>query len=70
MPETTNGKSSAATTTTVNGNNRTFDATVIRIWSGDQISVVEKETGKERRLQLSSTRCPRYAQSLHCVYRR
>jgi len=46
--------------TTPNGHTRNFDATVIRVWSGDQVSVVEKEGGKERRLQLSSTRGPRY----------
>ena len=45
--------------TTVNGNARTFDATVSRVWAGDQISVVDKHTGKEHRLQLSSTRAPR-----------
>ena len=44
---------------TVNGFARTFDGTVVRVWSGDQISVVDKHTGKERRLQLSSTRAPR-----------
>lgn len=44
--------------TTSNGNSKDFDATVIRVWSADQISVVEKD-GKERRLQLSSTRGPR-----------
>ncbi|KAH7108122.1 hypothetical protein BKA62DRAFT_781142 [Auriculariales sp. MPI-PUGE-AT-0066] len=38
---------------------KSFDGTVIRIWSGDQISVVDKSTGKERRLQLSSTRAPK-----------
>lgn len=38
---------------------RNFDATVVRIWSADQISVVEKDTGKERRIQLSSVRGPR-----------
>ncbi|KAI9068054.1 transcription factor [Trametes sanguinea] len=43
----------------LNGNSRSFDATVVRIWSADQISVVERETGKERRLQLSSTRGPK-----------
>jgi staphylococcal nuclease domain-containing protein 1 len=43
-----------------NGHRRNFDATVIRIWSADQVSVVEKEGGKEQRLQLSSTRGPRY----------
>lgn len=45
-----------------NGHSRIFDATVIRVWSGDQVSVVEKDSGKERRLQLSSTRGPK------CVY--
>lgn len=38
---------------------RAFEAQVIRVWSGDQVSVVERETGKERRLQLSSTRGPK-----------
>jgi staphylococcal nuclease domain-containing protein 1 len=42
------------------GQAKTFDATVVRVWSGDQISVVEKDSGKERRLQLSSTRGPKY----------
>lgn len=42
----------------VDGPERTFDATVVRIWSGDQISVTGKD-GKERRLQLSSTRGPK-----------
>lgn len=42
-----------------NGHARSFDATVIRIWSGDQISVIEKDNGKEHRLQLSSTRGPK-----------
>lgn len=53
----------ASTGSKTNGNgptgSRTFDATVIRVWSGDQVSVVEKDTGKERRLQLSSTRGPK-----------
>lgn len=57
--------SSIATTakengTTSSGLMRDFDATVIRIWSADQVSVLEKDGGKERRLQLSSTRGPRY----------
>jgi staphylococcal nuclease domain-containing protein 1 len=42
-----------------NGSSKVFDATVIRIWSGDQLSVVEKGSRKERRLQLSSTRGPK-----------
>lgn len=45
--------------TTAAGQTRVFDASVIRVWSGDQVSVVEKESGKERRLQLSSTRGPK-----------
>ncbi len=42
-----------------NGSARAFDATVIRVWSGDQVSVIGKEGGNERRLQLSSTRGPK-----------
>ena len=42
------------------GNSRQFDATVVRVWSADQISVVDRESGKERRLQLSSTRGPKW----------
>ena len=38
---------------------RNFDATVIRVWSGDQISVIEKDKSVEKRIQLSSTRAPR-----------
>ena len=48
----------------LNGSSRSFDATVVRVWSADQISVVDRETGKERRLQLSSTRGPRYRYSV------
>lgn len=43
----------------VNGGPRAFDAIVTRVWSGDQISVVEKDGSKERRLQFSSTRGPK-----------
>lgn len=42
-----------------NGHARSFDATVVRVWSGDQVTVVDKDTGNERRLQLSSTRGPK-----------
>ena len=45
-----NGTSSSA---------RVFDAVVVRVWGGDQISVVPKDGGKERRIQLSSTRAPK-----------
>jgi staphylococcal nuclease domain-containing protein 1 len=53
-PAIASSKSTGATSAS-----RVFDATVIRVWSGDQISVVEKEGSKERRLQLSSTRGPK-----------
>lgn len=43
----------------LNENLRSFEGVVIRIWSGDQISVADKESGKERRLYLSSTRGPK-----------
>ncbi|KAG8953517.1 hypothetical protein FRC04_002359 [Tulasnella sp. 424] len=36
-----------------------FEGQVIRIWSGDQISVWDDAAGKDRRLQLSSVRGPR-----------
>ena len=44
-----------------NGHAQNFDAIVTRVWSGDQISVAERDSGKERRIQLSSTRAPKYA---------
>lgn len=39
----------------------TFDATVVRIWGSDQVSVVARndESAKERRVQLASVRGPR-----------
>ena len=59
-----------------NGQAKAFDATVVRVWSADQVSVVEKDTGKERRLQLSSTRGPKSVSSVflsisiaHCPLR-
>jgi staphylococcal nuclease domain-containing protein 1 len=38
-----------------------FDATVVRIWNADTISVIEKgdASGKERRMTLASVRAPR-----------
>ena len=57
--------------TTANGSTRQFDAVVTRVWSGDQISVLEKDGSKERRIQLSSVRAPKYvvrqASGLHAV---
>jgi staphylococcal nuclease domain-containing protein 1 len=47
-----------------NSQAQAFDATVIRVWTGDQISVIEKDTKKERRIQLSSTRSPKFICSL------
>ncbi|KAK0226010.1 hypothetical protein IW262DRAFT_1540191 [Armillaria fumosa] len=52
----------------LDGNKRVFEATVIRVWNGDQISVVEKDTGKERKLQLSSTRGPKLADPKQATY--
>ena len=37
-------------TATSNGSARAFDAIVTRIWSANQILVVDKESGKERRV--------------------
>ncbi|RDB25021.1 Nuclease domain-containing protein 1 [Hypsizygus marmoreus] len=54
--------------TTATGLAKTFDATVVRVWSGDQVSVVEKESGKERRLQLSSTRGPKLSDPKQAYY--
>jgi len=42
-----------------NGTSRAFEGTVVRVWSGDQVSILAKD-GKERRVQLSSTRGPKY----------
>ncbi|KAJ4483316.1 hypothetical protein J3R30DRAFT_1762437 [Lentinula aciculospora] len=57
-------KSSSA----ANSQSRSFEAVVSRVWSGDQISVVEKGSGKERRLQLSSTRGPRSSDPKQAFY--
>ncbi|KAG9094261.1 hypothetical protein FRC07_011333, partial [Ceratobasidium sp. 392] len=45
----------------------TFDATVIRVWSGDQLSIVEKG-GKDRRVQLSSVRAPKASEPKQAYY--
>lgn len=59
----------AKTNSTASGGHaRTFDATVVRVWSGDQISVIEKDSGKERRLQLSSTRGPKLSDPKQAYY--
>jgi len=55
-------------TPAANDQSREFDGTVVRVWSGDQISVIEKETGKERRLQLSSTRSPKLSDPRQAAY--
>ncbi|KDR75802.1 hypothetical protein GALMADRAFT_248516 [Galerina marginata CBS 339.88] len=51
-----------------NGQSRTYDATVVRVWSGDQVSAVEKDTNIERRLQLSSTRGPKLSDPRQASY--
>lgn len=57
-----NEASNGSSGTTLNTKGSEFDATVVRIWGPDTISVVEKGSAtpeKERRLQLSSIRGPR-----------
>ena len=51
MASKTNGQSAG-------GSSRNFEGSVIRVWSGDQLSILDKD-GKERRVQLSSTRAPK-----------
>jgi staphylococcal nuclease domain-containing protein 1 len=70
LPATSASATGKANGTVANGYTQNFDATVIRIWSGDQVSVVEKEGDKERRLQLSSTRGPRYISIVDMVVKR
>ncbi|KAF9566683.1 transcription factor [Agrocybe pediades] len=53
---------------TSNGLPRNFDATVVRIWSGDQVSVLVKDSNVERRLQLSSTRGPKLSDPRQAFY--
>ncbi|CCL99863.1 uncharacterized protein FIBRA_01888 [Fibroporia radiculosa] len=64
LPTTSTKTNSVA----VNGSSRAFDATVVRVWTGDQLSVVDKESGKERRLQLSSTRGPKLSDPKQAYY--
>lgn len=49
---------------------QTFDATVTRIWSADQLSIVDKNDPKavERRVQLSSVRGPRGADNKNAYW--
>ncbi|RXK36714.1 staphylococcal nuclease domain-containing protein 1 [Tremella mesenterica] len=57
----TNGVAAHVDVATTKGS--TFEATVVRIWGSDQLSLVAKgdEDGKERRVQLASVRGPRGA---------
>lgn len=57
-----NGKATTATAGgAANGAGKSFEATVVRVWSGDQVSLVERDRQgvKERRVQLSSVRGPK-----------
>jgi len=49
------------------GSSRNLDATVIRVWSVGQLSIMDKD-GKERRVQLSSTRAPTCVISSLCYF--
>lgn len=65
----TNGAVAAsATTATTKG--ESFDATVVRIWGPDQLSIVAKgdSPDKERRVQLASVRGPRGADAKNTYY--
>ncbi|AFR93247.2 nuclease domain-containing protein 1 [Cryptococcus neoformans C23] len=56
----TNGAASATPIAAATTKGTDFEASVVRIWGSDQVSVVEKgEGGKERRVQLSSVRGPK-----------
>ncbi|CAG7854505.1 Staphylococcal nuclease domain-containing protein 1 AltName: Full=100 kDa coactivator; AltName: Full=EBNA2 coactivator p100; AltName: Full=Tudor domain-containing protein 11; AltName: Full=p100 co-activator [Serendipita indica DSM 11827] len=46
---------------------RNIDGQVIRVWSADQISILDK-AGKERRVQLSSTRAPKTTDPKQAFY--
>ncbi|KIM20084.1 hypothetical protein M408DRAFT_30677 [Serendipita vermifera MAFF 305830] len=46
---------------------RTIEGHVVRVWSGDQITIVDK-AGKERRVQLSSTRAPKTTDPKQAFY--
>ncbi|KAF8622718.1 hypothetical protein AX15_006809 [Amanita polypyramis BW_CC] len=50
------------------GQARVFDGIVVRVWSGDQVSVVERDGSKEHRLQLSSTRGPKLLDPKQAYY--
>ncbi|KAG1734762.1 uncharacterized protein EDB91DRAFT_1146762 [Suillus paluster] len=65
---TASASTTAQSNGAANGNTRVFDGTVTRVWSGDQISVVDKESGKERRLQLSSTKGPKLSDPKQAYY--
>ncbi|KAI9442378.1 transcription factor [Lactarius indigo] len=52
---------------TPNGAARLFEGTIVRVWSGDQVSIATKD-GKERRIQLSSTRGPKLSDPKQAYY--
>ncbi|KAH8119402.1 transcription factor [Phellopilus nigrolimitatus] len=61
-------RANGATAAAADGSARNFDALVVRVWSGDQVSVVPKDGGRERRVQLSSTRAPKAADPKQAYY--
>ncbi|KAL1745690.1 hypothetical protein HDZ31DRAFT_62896 [Schizophyllum fasciatum] len=56
LPAPSAGKANGSA---INGHPRNFEATVIRVWSADQLSLLPKDSKTERRVQLSSTRGPK-----------
>ena len=65
LPTSVGSRSGAAGASVANGSPKDYEAIVVRVWSGDQLSVVPKSGGKERRIQLSSTRAPKYVLFFH-----
>ena len=59
--------STATTGKSANGASKNFDGTVVRVWSGDQVSIVDRD-GRERRVQLSSTRGPKLSDPRQAYY--
>lgn len=60
LPAAANSRAGTAGASSANGSVKDYEALVVRVWSGDQLSVVPKNGGKEKRIQLSSTRAPKY----------
>lgn len=65
-----NGAAAAAGGVAHTTKGQTFDATVVRVWGSDQLSIVAKDdkNEKERRVQLASVRGPRGSDAKNTYY--